>query len=261
MPVIDLTPELEPLYFACLEDWSDEMKEAGDHKRHWYRLSKERGLRVKLATDEHGAVGGMIQYIPIEFSQAAGSGLYLVQCIWVHGHTKGRGNFQKRGMGTELLAAAEQDARALGAAGMAAWGVMLPFWMRSAWFRRHGYVRADRVGILELVWKPFRDDARPPQWIKRKKTPAPSPGRVSVTAFVNGWCPAQSITCERARRAAAELGDHVEFHEYDTNDRAVFEEWGICDGLFVDGKEVPTGPPPSYDKVRGIIAKRVRRLH
>jgi hypothetical protein len=32
MDVIELTSEHESSYFQCLEDWSEEMKEAGDHK-------------------------------------------------------------------------------------------------------------------------------------------------------------------------------------------------------------------------------------
>jgi hypothetical protein len=40
----------------------------------------------------------------------------------------------------------------------------------------------------------------------------------------------------------------------------VFLEWGRSDGLFIDGKEVRTGPPPSYEKIRKLIAKRVRKL-
>jgi hypothetical protein len=32
MKVIDLTPAYENLYFCCLEEWSDEIKEAGNHK-------------------------------------------------------------------------------------------------------------------------------------------------------------------------------------------------------------------------------------
>ncbi len=39
-----------------------------------------------------------------------------------------------------------------------------------------------------------------------------------------------------------------------------FSEWGIADALFIDGKHVRTGPPPSYKKIRRIIAKRVRKL-
>jgi hypothetical protein len=32
MKIIDISPEHENMYFCCLEDWSDEMKEAGDNK-------------------------------------------------------------------------------------------------------------------------------------------------------------------------------------------------------------------------------------
>lgn len=31
MEILDLTDELCPLYFCCLEDWSTEMAEAGDN--------------------------------------------------------------------------------------------------------------------------------------------------------------------------------------------------------------------------------------
>lgn len=48
----------------CLEDWSDEMKEAGDHKELWYNKMKDKGLGVKIAVTEDDKVVGMIQYIP-----------------------------------------------------------------------------------------------------------------------------------------------------------------------------------------------------
>ena len=115
----------------------------------------------------------MIQYGPIEHSIVDGAGLYFVYCIHVHGYKQGRGNFQRHGMGTALLAAAEEDARALGAKGMAAWGVWLPFWMKASWFKKHGYRKADRQGISVLLWKPFTDDAKPPRWLPTgKKTGA-----------------------------------------------------------------------------------------
>jgi len=37
-------------------------------------------------------------------------------------------------------------------------------------------------------------------------------------------------------------------------------EWGIWDSLFIDGKEIRTGPPPSYEKLKGLIEKRGRKL-
>ena len=166
MRVIDLSQEHEKLYCLCLEDWSDDMKEAGNHKEVWYSKMRDKGLRVKLALDDGGQVGGMIQYVPIEQSPANGEGLYFINCIWVHGHKQGRGNFQKRGMGKALLEAAEEDAKALGAKGMAAWGVLLPFWMKARWFKKRGYTKADRQGIRVLMWKSFAENALPPKWIK-----------------------------------------------------------------------------------------------
>jgi hypothetical protein len=95
--------------------------------------------------------------------------------------------------------------------------------------------------------------------VRQKKKPGANPGQVTVSAFVNGWCPAMNMTGERARRAAAELGDRVRFEAYDTLDPAVFAEWGIADGLFIDGRPVRTGPPPSFDAIRRRIAARLRK--
>ncbi|MCG7849598.1 MAG: GNAT family N-acetyltransferase, partial [ANME-2 cluster archaeon] len=249
MEIIDLTDEHTPLYLLCLEDWSDEIKEAGTCKERWYGRMKEKGFRVKLALDDAGEVGGMIQYGPIEHSFADGNGLYFIYCIWVHGYKEGRGNFQKKGMGKALIKAAEDDARNRGAQGMAAWGMLFPFWMKASWFRKQGYSKADRQGISVLLWKPFTDTVEPPRWIRQQKKPETVPGKVTVTAFVNGWCQAQNMVYERAKRAAAEFGDEVVFREIDTSDRDVLMEWGISDALFMDEKEVRTGPPPSYEKI------------
>lgn len=260
MRIVDLTPEHEQIYFRCLEDWSDEMDEAGDHKKHWYCRMKDKGLRVKLAEDDRSTVGGMIQYIPIEYAEASGADLYFVLCIWVHGYKEGRGNFQKQGMGKALLKAAEEDARGLGAKGLAVWGVSLPFFMRASWYRKQGYQAVDRIGGLVLLWKPFTEDAEAPRWIRQRKQPELRSGKVTVSAFINGWCPAQNMTFERAKRAASEFGNTVIFQEYDTSDRAVFLEWGISDALFIENHRVNTGPPPSYGKIRNRIAKQVKKL-
>ncbi len=260
MEIVELGPEHREVYFVCLEDWSEEMKEAGDHKARWYKKMKERGLRVKLALDDQGQLGGMIQYLPIEESTVEGRDLYFIPCIWVHGHKQGRGNQQGKGMGRALLEAAERDAAERGAKGMAAWGLALPFWMKASWFRRHGYRKADRDGLAVLLWKPFGDGAAPPRWIRPKKSPETTAGKVTVTAFLSGWCPGQSLAFERAKRAAAELGEKVAFRVIDTSEHDTFLEWGRSDTLFVDGKELRTGPPPSYDKLKKAIGRRLRAV-
>jgi len=259
MKIIDLTPEYEKLYFLCLEDWSDEMEKSGDHKECWYNRMKDR-VRVKLAEDDDGNVGGMIQYIPIEDSFARGEDLYLVLCVWVHGYKEGRGNFQKKGMGKTLLKAAEEDVKALGAKGLVVWGVSMPFWMKASWFKKQGYEMVDKNGIMVLLWKPFTDDAQAPEWIRQNKAPEGVPGKVTVTCFINGWCPAGNLVYERAKLASADFPEKVNFVKIDTSDRATFLEWGISDALFIDRTEVNTGPPPSYKKLKKAIGKKVKKL-
>lgn len=260
MKIIDLAKDNRHIYFCCLEEWSDEIAEGVPKKEEWFNRIADRGLRVKLAVDDSGTVGGMIQYLPAEGSFIDGDGLYFVNCIWVHGYKQGPGNFQGKGMGRALVEAAEADAKASGAKGMAAWGIMLPFWMKASWFKKHGYVKADRNGTAVLLWKAFDNDAAPPRWIKRKKTPPTRPGVVTVTSFVNGWCTGLNMAYERAKRATDELGDKVVFEEIDTFDRETLLEWGIADGLYIDGKEVNTGPPPSYEKIVKLIKKRLKKL-
>ncbi|MBN1334888.1 MAG: GNAT family N-acetyltransferase [Deltaproteobacteria bacterium] len=262
MDVIDLAPEHYDVFACCLEDWSDEAKEGAPRRAAWVARMADQGLRAKLAVDDDGVVGGMIQYLPIERTWVEGEGLYFVPCTWVHGYRKGRGDRRKRGLGRALLEAAEADARSLGATGMAAWGLWLPIWMRASWYRKHGYRRADRQGMAVLVWKPFTPEALPPRWSRAPlRLPEPVPGTVQVVAFATGWCMALNMGIERALAAAAELGDAVDVRVMDTTDPAVVAAWGRRgDALYVDGREVTLGPPPSYEKIHGILAKRVKRL-
>lgn len=260
MEIVDLTEEYKKTYLVCLEDWSDEMIEAGDHKVKWYAKMKEKGLGVKLAVDDNKSAIGMIQYIPIEYSNAEGKDLYFIDCIWVHGYNEGLGNHQKKGVGKALLQAAEEDAKSRGAKGMVAWGLSLPFWMKASWYKKHGYFKVDKESIAILLWKPFTNDAIPPKWIKQQKEPQKIPGKGTVTAFINGNCPAQAIVYERAKRAALDFGDNVVFQEINTSNREIFLEWGIFSGLFIDGKEIRTGPPPSYEDIKKKIAKKVKKL-
>ncbi len=259
MEITDLNEKFYSTYFLCLEDWSDEIKEAGNHKESWFGLFKDKGLRVKIAV-ENDKVCGMIQYLPVEYSIIEGKDLYFINCIWVHGYNKGIGNFQKKGIGTKLLNAAEEDVKLLGGKGIAAWGVSLPFWMKASWFKKKGYKKIDKDGMAALLWKPFSNEAVPPAWIKQKKKPQPVEGKVTVTSFINGWCPAQNLIYERAKRACLECGEKVVFQEISTSDKKAVYEWGIADALFVDGKKIRTGPPPSYEKIKKIITKRVNRL-
>lgn len=261
MRIIDLEQKHENTYFHCLEEWSDEMKEAGDHKAKWYGKVKDKGLRVKLAENEEGLIVGMIQYIPAELSFVMnGEGYYMVKCIWVHGHKEGIGNHQKRGIGTMLLEAAEEDCRSMGVKGLLAWGISMPFWMRASWYKKHGYKKIDKDSPTVLMFKSLNGALKPremPQLIRMIKKPPVGSDKVNVTVFMNGWCPASNIVAERTMRAVKDFQDHVELVIIDTTDRDLLMEWGIHDGAYIDGRVVQKGPPPSYDKIHRMLEKSV----
>ncbi|MBN1776927.1 MAG: GNAT family N-acetyltransferase [Clostridiales bacterium] len=262
MKIIDLTKEFEALYFVCLEDWSEEMKEAGNHKETWYNGMKDKGLRVKLALDDQGKAVGMIEYFPIEYSIADGHDLYYINCIWVHGHKQGVGDQRKQGYGKALLTAAEEDARALGAKGIAAHGITLPVWIPASFYKKKGYQLADKNSIMQLLFKPFTADAQPPVFVKQVKTPQKNenPGKVTLTYFLNGCCPACNAVCERAKRAAAEFGDKAVFQTVNVLDRETYLAWGAHNELYIEDQRASNGPPLSYQEIKKLVAKHVKKL-
>jgi hypothetical protein len=108
-------------------------------------------------------------------------------------------------MGTALLKAAEEDSRQLGANGLVTWGLILPAFMRASWFKRQGYKVVDKRGIERLLWKPFNENAIPPKFIKPKKQPEEGTEKINITIFRDGWCPAQNVAYERAKRASKDF--------------------------------------------------------
>ncbi|MFW5717025.1 MAG: GNAT family N-acetyltransferase [Spirochaetota bacterium] len=261
--IVDLGEESLPAFCGCLAPDEETMREAGRIKADWCRRKMGHGFGAKLARLSDGSLAGMIQYLPIAESPAAGENLFFVSCVWIPPAKRNAAGRQRgRGIGSALLRAAEEDARARGAGGLVVWGTTLPFFMRSAWFRKRGYEAVDKDGISELLWKPFDPSATPPRW----RSPSPLsasdlvPGKVTVTRFVNGVCPAMNAVHERFARAAAELGDRVVVKTVDTSTPEAVERWGQTDAISIDGRPVPMGPPPSYAKILKTLRKAVRRL-
>jgi len=255
--VVDLAPEHEFEYCRCLESWSDEMAEAGDAKSRWLNKMKDRGLGVKLAIEEeNGAYAGMIQYYPTSYSPVSTDekGIWFIHCIWVHGHKKGQGNHQGHGIGTALLNAAEEDIRNREGLAIAAWGLILPFWMKSRWYMKHGYLRADKDGIRELVIKSLDGQTHSVHWKKGQRPPARrDDGSLNISMFLNGACPVSSIAYSRLIEATADLPVCPEL--IDTSCREELEKWQQTDALFIGGREIRLGPPPSKRKIRRAVMR------
>ncbi len=259
MKIIDLDKRYEPLYCNCLIGDPERLKDAGDYKRRWYETMKPRGLKVKLALDDAGEPVGMVQYAPVAESPVTGKDMYYLYCIWVINDKRFRGNHQKMGFGTALLDAFEEDARQSGRKGVIVWGLSLPVFMPARWFKKHGYQEVARQGMQVLLWKAWGQDVTPPSWIRPHKLPAPTPGKSTVTCFCGGWCLEVNQSFSRTKRVIAEVGRDFDFQEIDTTDRKTFDEYGLSDALFIDGKEMPLGPAPSYAKIKRAIQKSVKK--
>jgi hypothetical protein len=169
---------------------------------------------------------------------------------------------QNRGIGKQLLQNAEQDARELGADGIAAWELGVPQWMPTSWFQKNGYLEVDRLQYDALVWKPFTDNAHPPRWLRPKKLPQPVPGQITVTAFVTHWCPELS-SAYIAEKVANEMGIYVAFRLIDTTDPDVLQEWGIESALYIDSECIYAGltdfPPPDYGAIKTKILEHFNK--
>ena len=97
MKIIDLTEKYLNTYYYCLEDWFDEMKDAGNHKEKWHCQMKDKGHRVKLAIEDDNAAG-MIQYTLLNSLLSMDTSFISFS---TSGYTaiKGIGNHQKKGWG------------------------------------------------------------------------------------------------------------------------------------------------------------------
>ena len=260
MDIVDLTQEHEDVFLCCLKPEDRAFAEGVPLKKAWLDRYRDGGVGVKLAIDDDGVVAGMIQYSPGELAPfvVAGTGTWVIHCIWVHVYEGGIGNRGGKGMGPALLRAAEEDMRAHGARGVAAWGIVGDQWMNAPWFERHGYRRVDQQGWLALTFKAFDPDVDEPRFLAEVRRPEPIPGKVLVSSFLIGWCTSGNLNHEWARRAAEELGDAVVFQHHDTSDPAVAAEWGISTGIFVNGDQYTLGGTETYESIRDFIAQRIQ---
>jgi GNAT superfamily N-acetyltransferase len=261
MKIVDLDKAHERAYLVCLEEWDKEMMENRHIKETWLHIMQKKGLRAKVSLNEKGEVTGMIEYVPIEYSYADGEDLYFINCIWVHGYEdKGIGHQQGKGIGTALLQAAEEDVRSMAKKGIVAWGISENFWMTAAWYQKHGYEKVDQHKWSILVWKPFTEDAKPPRWIKGEYTQEQIPGKVKVTAFYSGQCPAENCTYARARLVAREFGNTVVFEVINMSDDENRRKYALKGGLYINGENISKGPPPSCEEIRDKISKALNKL-
>lgn len=251
MKLLDVDRETEGTFLRCLHDERPDDPRVVALRRRWFDAYRDKGLRAKVLVLDTGEVAALCQYMPVEQTHIVGEDLLAILCIWVHGYDHHIGNRQGNGYGRYILEAIEEDARASGAAGVVAWGMDFPYWNPVSFYEHMGYSRVDKDGMAVLVWKLFTETASPPKFLRQTRRPVGDPGRISVVAFVNGWCTGACENCVTAREAVEGLEEIVDYRDIDTTDPEVLTAWGISDGLYVEGEPYrPYEPPWTSEELR-----------
>ena len=256
MQLLDVTKKTENLFFHCLQREGSVDTDVLNIRRQWFEKFKAKGHRARLLVLDHGQIVGLVQYLPIEYSFLVGENLMVILCLWVHGYENHIGVHQGQGYGRFIVDAVEEETRALGLSGVAAWGMDWDInWMPASFFEHLGYSRVDQEDKVIVLWKPFSPDVQPPL-LKRLDFPLTAgTDKVNVTVVANGWC----LGCQKiieSRNAIKGLEDIVEYEEIDPPDSATYIHLGNVGGIFLDGKPFkPYEPPGDSDELQAEILR------
>jgi hypothetical protein len=88
----------------------------------------------------------------------------------------------------------------------------------------------------------------------------PAPGKVVVDLFTTRSCATYDGEAQRVREVAGEFGDSVVLREYCADDPKVRDEYGLCRGIFINGKAVGWGTPAPRHSLREEIEKARQQI-
>ena len=216
----------------------------------WLKEKRAEGLSVKVALQD-GLPVGFAYIMPIEICPwgPLGSELMVMPCLFVENEK------QKRGAGSALLEAAEEETLRMGRKALALQVFDWDFWfMPASWFMAKGYEEVGRKGNYVLIWKRLEGTVEVPRQLRPSFEFEATDGQVSVDLFYNEFCSTSSIEAERVRKVAAEFGKSVCLNEYPAEDRAVLERYQISRGIFVAGAGIGWGYEAPEEGIREAIA-------
>jgi hypothetical protein len=177
--------------------------------------------------------------------------LVVIPCLFVTDVATGRG------LGRQLLAAIEEDARRKGRLGLtvtAYRGLYGAEWfMPAAYFETLGFEAVMEKGSTVLLWKPFAPTAVPPQLLEPDYAYRPVPGKVIVDLFWNGFCQTSAIEAQRVRDVAAEFEGKVVLNEYCAEDHEQLLCHQIPRAIYVNGVEIGWGYEAPREGIRRAI--------
>ena len=240
-------------YLKCLKVWTDK----DTYRKDKWLADMSGKAKVFVAKDDEQNVVGMIQIIPIEYSNCHGQNMAFIQCLLVNFYDEAFGNKQRKGHGKALLDKAVEYSKSIGVDALVAWGTEYNGMETAKWYKRQGFLVLEVLSYTALLWMPFKDVSKP-SFVKRRQVPQQE-DKVVVSVFNNGWCTSRNTLCEQARAIASEY-PQVVLKEYDTFNRDTFLKYGIMEGIYINDEEIYYDGSPFEQDMRGRIKIAIERV-
>lgn len=180
-----------------------------EKKKGWLKSQLKNGY-VFQKMDIRGKV--FIEYVPIEHSWLPlnGKNHMVINCFWVSGQYKGKGN------GKKLLQQCIKDAKSTGMAGVVAISSdkKRPFISDPKFFQSQGFKIVDEAPPYFKLWGlSFHDNAKYPT-IKKKAKLGRCPDNGGITAYYSNTCPfTDYYTGQQLREYAESVGVPITIHQ------------------------------------------------
>ena len=244
------------LNYDFSKDWEIDREQAfrqlgraKDVKRFWNYNTLFKGVRILVAYEGASPVGHL-EYIPIEHAPrpVKGENLVFIDCMFVQPKQRWHG------AGAKLLEALEEKAHEH-SSGLAVIAYPDSLFMPAGFFIEHGFVTVAEDEGAWLMLKAWQI-VNPPEFLPRRYAPAPQqPGKVAVDIFWCGQCPFWVHARDELTKVAHELGDRVVVREINTDDRAVMEQHGIANAMYIDGQCAFLYPPNESEIRKALQAQ------
>jgi len=180
--------------------------------------------------------------------QFQGKDLMVFPCLVSHS------KFSQRGIGKQLIEAAEKETFNQNRKGIATIGYFWDFWfMPAKYFLNLGFKVVVRRGEEAILWKQFDQTAEPPTFREENYKFKPIKGKVVIDLFWSTFCLTSDVEAQRVREIVSEYGGTVILNEYSADNQSILQQYGISRRIYVNGKIVEVGLEIEKEELRQEI--------
>ncbi|MCK4379921.1 MAG: hypothetical protein KAW51_02205 [Candidatus Lokiarchaeota archaeon] len=247
----DMTKDDEYYVGTCthVNENNIEREKSAPRRISWLRSMEKYGLRVKVALVDN-IHAGFLYIMPIEINpwQIQGRELMVFPCLVSHS------KFSDKGIGKELIKAAEEETKRQDRKGIATIGYFWDFWfMPAKYFLKLGFEVAEIRGEEAILWKQFDQNAEPPHFREENYNFEPIKGKIVIDLFWNRFCLTSDVEAQRVREVVSEFGNDVILNEFSAVDQNILQRYGIERRIYVNGEMIEVGPEVEKSKLREAI--------